>query len=184
MCWMQVRTPQTAYRGREIAVYALRWLVAALVLEAWLHFFPVYAFSAAGLHRRGTWPAQFVLSYAWCFINALWLKFLVLWRFFRLWALADGIECVENMNRCVNNNYTLTGAWLAGCLAVSFLVPSPVDGPGVLCAGARLLAVVASVVQSMVGAIHLRPAWWSPVSVGGSGAGCAVGSHLGRLVAA
>ena len=31
----------------------------------------------------------------------MWLKFLIIWRFARLWALCDGIEVVENMQRCV-----------------------------------------------------------------------------------
>ena len=33
----------------------------------------------------------------------MWLKFLIIWRFARLWALCDGIEVVENMQRCVCN---------------------------------------------------------------------------------
>ena len=33
--------------------------------------------------------------------EAMWLKFLIIWRFARLWALCDGIEVVENMQRCV-----------------------------------------------------------------------------------
>lgn len=35
--------------------------------------------------------------------KAMWLKFLIIWRFARLWALCDGIEVVENMQRCVCN---------------------------------------------------------------------------------
>ena len=70
----------------------------------------------------------------------MWWKFLVLWRFFRLWAMWDGITvageawllrymqpCVaatraigrarrepltaENMERCMNNNMSFTGFW-------------------------------------------------------------------------
>lgn len=44
-------------------------------------------------------------------LNFLWLKFLILWRFFRLWALCDGVDCPENMNRCMNNNFSLGGFW-------------------------------------------------------------------------
>lgn len=35
----------------------------------------------------------------------------VIWTFFRVWALLDGVETVDNMGRCVNNNFTLQGAW-------------------------------------------------------------------------
>jgi D-alanyl-lipoteichoic acid acyltransferase DltB (MBOAT superfamily) len=41
----------------------------------------------------------------------IWLKLLLIWRFFRLWALADGIEAPENMIRCVTNNYSALGFW-------------------------------------------------------------------------
>jgi hypothetical protein len=32
-------------------------------------------------------------------------------RFFRLWALLDGVELPENMGRCMSNNFTLSGFW-------------------------------------------------------------------------
>eukprot|EP00850_Spirogloea_muscicola_P023893 SM000402S15221 [mRNA] locus=s402:32308:34203:+ [translate_table: standard] len=44
-------------------------------------------------------------------LNFMWLKFLLIWRFFRLCALATGIEAPENMLRCVNNNYDFEGFW-------------------------------------------------------------------------
>lgn len=34
-------------------------------------------------------------------LNFMWLKFLVIWRFFRSWALLDGVETPENISRCV-----------------------------------------------------------------------------------
>ena len=39
------------------------------------------------------------------------LKFLVIWRFFRLFSLLDGVECVENMLRCVNNHHSVQEFW-------------------------------------------------------------------------
>jgi hypothetical protein len=44
-------------------------------------------------------------------LNFMWLKFAVIWRFFRLWALVSGVEVPENMLRCVNNNATILGFW-------------------------------------------------------------------------
>lgn len=44
-------------------------------------------------------------------LHLIWLKFFIIWRFFRFFALADGVEVVENMNRCMSNNYNLQGFW-------------------------------------------------------------------------
>ena len=41
----------------------------------------------------------------------IWFKFLNLWRIPRAWALVDGIESPENMNRCMCNNYNFEGFW-------------------------------------------------------------------------
>ncbi len=41
----------------------------------------------------------------------VWLKLLIPWRFFRLWAMADGVEAPENMVRCMANNYSTLGFW-------------------------------------------------------------------------
>ena len=44
-------------------------------------------------------------------MNFMWLKFAVIWRFFRLWAMASGQECPENMLRCVNNSPSVLEFW-------------------------------------------------------------------------
>ena len=41
----------------------------------------------------------------------IWLKFLTIWRIARSIALLDGINCPENMNRCIMNNYCFEGFW-------------------------------------------------------------------------
>lgn len=38
-------------------------------------------------------------------------QLLIPWRFFRLWALAGGIDPPENMVRCMVNNYSALGFW-------------------------------------------------------------------------
>jgi protein-cysteine N-palmitoyltransferase HHAT len=38
-------------------------------------------------------------------------QLLLPWRFFRLWALADGMDPPENMVRCMGNNYSPLGFW-------------------------------------------------------------------------
>jgi len=46
-----------------------------------------------------------------CIITLKRFKFMIIWRFARLWALIDGIESPENMNRCVANNYSFESFW-------------------------------------------------------------------------
>eukprot|EP01017_Pseudomicrothorax_dubius_P004276 TRINITY_DN10817_c0_g1_i4.p1 TRINITY_DN10817_c0_g1~~TRINITY_DN10817_c0_g1_i4.p1 ORF type:complete len:232 (+),score=39.98 TRINITY_DN10817_c0_g1_i4:152-847(+) len=50
-----------------------------------------------------------ILGYGLLFF--IWLKFVAIWRIPRLWALLDGIESPENMNRCMANNYSFEGFW-------------------------------------------------------------------------
>jgi len=40
-----------------------------------------------------------------------WEQLLLPWRFFRLWALMDGMDPPENMVRCMANNYSPLGFW-------------------------------------------------------------------------
>jgi D-alanyl-lipoteichoic acid acyltransferase DltB (MBOAT superfamily) len=44
-------------------------------------------------------------------LTFIWLKLMIPWRFFRLWAMADGVLVHENMKRCMSMNYSLTGFW-------------------------------------------------------------------------
>ena len=44
-------------------------------------------------------------------LHIIWLKLLLPWRFFRLWALADGVDPPENMVRCMSNNYSALAFW-------------------------------------------------------------------------
>lgn len=55
--------------------------------------------------------AEKLMLYSYLSLLFLWFKFLLIWRFFRCWAVFDDIYPVENMQRCVNNNYTVVGFW-------------------------------------------------------------------------
>jgi len=44
-------------------------------------------------------------------LNFMYMKFMIIWKFFRVIGNLDGIDSPENMNRCVNNNFTFTGFW-------------------------------------------------------------------------
>ncbi|KAG1680809.1 hypothetical protein FOA52_008142 [Chlamydomonas sp. UWO 241] len=101
---------------KQVALYAARWAFALLCLEALTH---TLYFNSIARHRA--WGALeragltlTPLAYAggsYWIIVFMWLKFTVIWRFFRLVALADGMDVPENMTRCVCNNYTVQGFW-------------------------------------------------------------------------
>lgn len=44
-------------------------------------------------------------------LHIIWLKLLLPWRFFRFWALLDGVDPPENMVRCMSNNYSAFAFW-------------------------------------------------------------------------
>lgn len=92
--------PQEAVRGWRLLLYALRLLFCLALLEALLHGCPVWAIGRSRLYLKVQRP-DLLASYAMTVLIAMWLKFLAIWRFARLWALLDGIDVVENMQRCV-----------------------------------------------------------------------------------
>jgi D-alanyl-lipoteichoic acid acyltransferase DltB (MBOAT superfamily) len=106
-----VEKPQTTHSRKEITIMLFRVFLYTLGLEIWLHYFFQYAFTEGKI-----WKSQGFQSYDVCLtgfwtLNFMYLKFLIIWRFFRVAGLYDGIDSPENMNRCVNNNYTFTGFW-------------------------------------------------------------------------
>ncbi|KAH9847853.1 MBOAT-domain-containing protein [Lenzites betulinus] len=91
--------------------YLVRFVACILIFETILHYMYVVAikdtkawagYSAAELSMVGFWS-----------LIVVWLKLLVPWRFFRLWALFGGIDPPENMVRCMANNYSTLGFWRA-----------------------------------------------------------------------
>ncbi len=92
--------------------YALRWCLALLSLEAITHL--VY-FNSVAKHRAWAYlehigveirPLHYAEGSYWV-LMFMWLKFTVIWRFFRLIALGDGIDPPENMTRCMANNHDI-----------------------------------------------------------------------------
>lgn len=41
----------------------------------------------------------------------IWFKFLIIWRIGKVWAQMCGIEVIDNLSRCVCNNYGFEGFW-------------------------------------------------------------------------
>jgi len=87
---------------------------AILAMELALHYLYVVAISKTA--SRGSWandtPAQLAMI-GYFNLHIIWLKLLIPWRFFRLWALVDGVDPPENMLRCMSNNFSALAFWRA-----------------------------------------------------------------------
>ncbi|KAL9633582.1 MAG: hypothetical protein Q9204_003338 [Flavoplaca sp. TL-2023a] len=102
-------TPKSIRRDRTV-LYGIRFLISLLTMEVMLHFLYVVAISKS----QPTWEiyTPFQLSMLGYFnLHIIWLKLLLPWRFFRLWALLDGIDPPENMVRCMSDNYSALAFW-------------------------------------------------------------------------
>lgn len=88
---------------------ALRWLAALCALEALASRAPCFALARAQLLHRLT--AAQSLGFSYLALKLVWLKFVVIWRLFRLWAMADGRLPPENLPRCMSNHYRALAFW-------------------------------------------------------------------------
>ncbi|KAH7906814.1 MBOAT, membrane-bound O-acyltransferase family-domain-containing protein [Hygrophoropsis aurantiaca] len=104
----QLRRP-TEFPTRAILNYFIRFLVCLFTMEFILHYIYVIAIKDAKAWRGDT-PMEISMIGFWNLL-IVWLKLLIPWRFFRLWALAGGIDPPENMVRCMVNNYSALGFW-------------------------------------------------------------------------
>ncbi|KAJ2892821.1 uncharacterized protein MKZ38_009331 [Zalerion maritima] len=95
---------------RRTFLYGVRFLLTLLAMEFILHYNYVIAISKADPNWGDyTAPQLSLLSYF--NLHIIWLKLLLPFRMFRLWALVDGIDPPENMIRCVSDNYSTLMFW-------------------------------------------------------------------------
>jgi len=104
----QLETPR-AMTGEPLAWYGAQLAMAMLMLEVACCTVPCFALSRSGV--LGTLEPSLGAPAVLGTLNIMWLKFLVIWRVARCWALADGIDPPENMRRCVNNHYSVASFW-------------------------------------------------------------------------
>ncbi|KAJ7368674.1 MBOAT, membrane-bound O-acyltransferase family-domain-containing protein [Mycena albidolilacea] len=104
----QHRKPLNIPRSTVLG-YAMRFIVSLLTMEFILHFMYVVAIKDSKAWMGDT-PAQIGMIGFWN-LMIVWLKLMIVWRFFRLWAMAAGIEAPENVIRCMANNYSVFGFW-------------------------------------------------------------------------
>eukprot|EP01048_Picozoa_sp_COSAG05_P021063 COSAG05_NODE_3764_length_1851_cov_1.150685_1_plen_564_part_00 len=101
--YSQTQRPQTAHSASAIAWYAGGGVIGLSMMEVLTHAAPVMAVASSGAHTQlALLP---VMCFCFVLLKAMWLKFWLIWRFFRLWALLDGVETPENMGRCMSDNY-------------------------------------------------------------------------------
>ncbi|GCE99781.1 glycerol transporter [Zygosaccharomyces mellis] len=107
----QTRITLPSISPKNTLVYAIRFAFCFLTMEVIVHFAYVVAIT-----QRGAWydntPFQIFMIGIFG-LTVVWLKLLIPWRFFRLWALMDGTDTPENMIRCVYNNYSALAFWRA-----------------------------------------------------------------------
>ncbi|KAJ5650583.1 Glycerol uptake protein 1 [Penicillium longicatenatum] len=102
-------TPLSRTRTRTI-LYGIRFFFTVMCMELILHYIYAVAISKASPDWSLFTPGQLSML-AFFNLHIIWLKLLIPWRFFRLWALIDGIDPPENMVRCMSNNYSAFAFW-------------------------------------------------------------------------
>ncbi|PYH37389.1 putative glycerol:H+ symporter (Gup1) [Aspergillus neoniger CBS 115656] len=103
--------PPSLTRTRTV-LYGVRFFLTLLAMELILHFIYAVAISKAS-PDWSLYTAGELSMLAYFNLHIIWLKLLIPWRFFRFWALVDGIDPTENMIRCVSNNYSPSSFWRA-----------------------------------------------------------------------
>ncbi|KAI2616046.1 MBOAT-domain-containing protein [Hypoxylon sp. NC1633] len=101
--------PATIETARTVR-YAVRFALTLLAMEVILHYDYVQAISKAN-PVWGEYTAAQLSILSLFNLHLIWLKLLLPWRFFRLWALVDGVDPPENMIRCVSDNWSTLAFW-------------------------------------------------------------------------
>ncbi|KAK2766268.1 glycerol transporter [Arachnomyces sp. PD_36] len=106
----QQRYPARSLNPTRTLLYGIRFLLSLLCMELLLHYVYVVAISKSSPDWSLYTPFQ-VSMIGFFNLHIIWLKLLLPWRFFRLWALIDGIDPPENMVRCMSDNYSALAFW-------------------------------------------------------------------------
>ncbi|CAD8082638.1 unnamed protein product [Paramecium sonneborni] len=110
----QLKIPQSQMNRAQVLKYILRvYLIDLLTFEIFLHICYPNALPKIADNQKILKTFSVFEFHIMGFTNLifLWYKFLTIWRIARGWALLDGIETPENMNRCIYNNYNFSGFW-------------------------------------------------------------------------
>ncbi|KAF3444188.1 hypothetical protein FNV43_RR13878 [Rhamnella rubrinervis] len=105
----QLDMPQNNFSVIDMVWYGVRWVFSFILMELMTHLFYYNAFAKSGLWKLLSPMDVFIIGYG--VLIFMWLKFFLIWRYFRFWSLICGIETPENMPRCINNCYNLESFW-------------------------------------------------------------------------
>lgn len=105
----QVRTPPASITPRLILSYGLRFGFCLLNMELVLSY--MYVVAIKNTEAWTGFTVNQLLQLGFWNLIVIWFKLLLPWRFFRLWALCDGIDPPENMVRCMADNYSVSNFW-------------------------------------------------------------------------
>ncbi|KNE63430.1 hypothetical protein AMAG_08560 [Allomyces macrogynus ATCC 38327] len=108
--WMAQRARRPAHLTRSfVAKYGARLVAIFVLMEVMLHTCYTQAITRARAWHAAR-PAD-MAAIGYLSLKLIWLKLIVIWRFFRFWSLVDGIDPPENMKRCMSNNYSAVAFW-------------------------------------------------------------------------
>ncbi|KAJ3321662.1 glycerol transporter [Boothiomyces sp. JEL0866] len=94
---------------KNVLLYTARWIAIVLLMEAMMHTLYVVAIKNAKAFKGFSSLEIYCLGYF--NLKFIWLKLMIIWRFFRMWAMFDDIETTENMTRCITNQYSAQEFW-------------------------------------------------------------------------
>ncbi|RQX66706.1 putative MBOAT domain, related protein [Toxoplasma gondii CAST] len=98
---------------KHVFPYFLGWLLVLLVLEVHMRYLPVNALvtQLRNIPLWNTMQIRQLFTMSATVLCFMWLKFVCLWRFFRLWSMVAGAVPPENMVRFLYNNYSTEQFW-------------------------------------------------------------------------
>ena len=106
----QAYSPSPDLSRKRTLMYGVRFILLVLCMELMLHF--IYTVAICNAQPNWEVYTPFQLSMLGFFnLHIVWLKLLIPFRFFRLWALLDGVDPPENVVRCMSDNYSALAFW-------------------------------------------------------------------------
>lgn len=93
----------------DIVIYSIQWIGVLILMEVLTSAIPALAIINSNLLPHLSLVEILVVSYI--SLKIIWIKYTLIWRFFRLWAICDGIQPVENISSIIWINYNLEKYW-------------------------------------------------------------------------
>ncbi|PVU96417.1 hypothetical protein BB561_001198 [Smittium simulii] len=99
----------TFQKTKTTLIYGIRLLISFFIMEVLLHAIHSNAILKTKAFDNLS-PLQISLV-GYFQLTFIWLKLMLIWRFARFFALLDNYSVVENMKRCMSNNYSVQDFW-------------------------------------------------------------------------